>query len=174
MLTLMTAGDEDTFGESALACADALYRLARHLTGNASEAEDLVQETYARAFGASHQFAAGTNLRAWLMRILRNAFLDQRRRAKNDPTSARLGDVEPAPIDPRHDDADVDAFRRVVAEEVAAAMADLSEEHRTAILLDVEGLTETEVATVLDCSIGTVKSRLSRARAALRARLRTR
>jgi RNA polymerase sigma-70 factor (ECF subfamily) len=170
MFALMTAGD-DTFGEDALACADALYNLARHLAGNAAEAEDLVQETYARAFAASHQFSPGTNLKAWLMRILRNLFLDQRRRAKHDPTSTHLGDEEPAPPVARHDDAAVEAFRRVVAEEVATALDDLSEEHRTAILLDAEGLTEREVATVLDCSIGTVKSRLSRARAALRARL---
>ena len=171
MFTLMTAAGDDTFGEDALACADALFHLARHLAGNAAEAEDLVQETYARAFAASHQYTAGTNLKAWMMRILRNLFVDQRRRAKNDPTSTHLGDDEPPPGAVRHDDFAVEAFRRVVAEEVASAMDDLSEEHRTAILLDAEGMTEKEVATVLDCSIGTVKSRLSRARAALRARL---
>jgi RNA polymerase sigma-70 factor (ECF subfamily) len=140
-----------------LAHADALYNLARRLTGSAADAEDAVQETYARAFAASARFEPGTNLKAWLFRILRNACIDLARRRRVE----REAPVEPEPAW----DADV---RRVEAREVEAALAALPEPSRTVVLLDLEGLTEAEMASVLDCAAGTVKSRLSRARAALR------
>jgi len=161
----------------ALAYADALHNLARYLTGNESDAEDLVQETYARALRSAHQFAPGTNLKAWLFRILRNTFLSSYRRQRHNPTVGGLDTVDAqsqgaAPSDWLLGDIELDRLRKVVAEEIEAALMTLSEEARTVILLDLEGLTEVEVAEVVGCAVGTVKSRLARARATLRQKLR--
>ncbi len=163
--------------DEALAYADALHNLARYLTGNETDAEDLVQETFARAFGALHQFTPGTNLKAWLFRILRNTFLSLYRRRRHDPTVGGLDTVDAdaqgaAPPEWLLGDVDLDRLRKVVAEEIEAAMLTLAEEARTVILLDLEGLTEAEVAEVIGCPVGTVKSRLARARAALRLKLK--
>jgi RNA polymerase sigma-70 factor, ECF subfamily len=154
----------------ALTHADALYNLARWLVRNPQEAEDLVQETYARALGAAHQFEAGSNLKAWLMRILRNTYLDGQRRARPEPAEENVEELAPAG-NPAADEAQSAQIRALVADEVAAAVQALPEAWRTAILLDLEGLSEAEMAGVLGCAEGTVKSRLARARAALRERL---
>jgi len=156
---------------------DALYNLARYLTRNPADAEDLVQETYARALKAWHQFTAGTELRAWLMRILRNAWLDRHRReGRRLERSGSLDAADPEPQAGGEDtwlrgDFELEQMRRLVAGEIEEALMALSEDQRTAILLDVEGFSEAEAALVLGCAPGTVKSRLSRARAALREKL---
>jgi RNA polymerase sigma-70 factor (ECF subfamily) len=161
-------------GREALAYADALHNLARYLTGNGADAEDLLQETYARALGAATQFTPGTNLRAWLFRILRNTFISQYRRARHNPVVGGLDTVTPSAQDAAADehwllnDVDLDRLRKVVAAELEAALMSLGEDARTVILLDLEGLAEGEVAEVMGCAVGTVKSRLARARAALR------
>jgi len=155
-----------SLGEQALAHADALYNLARHLTGSASAAEDLVQETYARALGAAGGFD-GRNLKAWLFKILRNAFIDLYRRKKKHPEVHG-----PIDADLLRDDVALDPLRNVVAADIEAALATLGDDARAVILLDLEGLTELEVADVLGCAVGTVKSRLSRARMMLRRQLK--
>ncbi len=158
----------------ALGHADALFRLAFHLTRAEADAEDLVQETYARAFGAASRFTDGTNLRAWLFRILRNAYIDSYRRERANPVSGVFddeADVAPA-REPLRDDQELEHLRAVVAEDIEAALMSLSVDARTVVLLDLEGFTETELATVLGCAVGTVKSRLTRARLVLRERLR--
>ncbi len=167
----------DALGREALAYADTLYNLARYLTGNQPDAEDLVQETYARALGAAGQFTRGSNLKAWLFRILRNTFISMYRRQRNNPTVGGLDTVDPTAQGPSQehfllDDMELDRLRKVVGEEIERALMSLTEEARTVILLDLEGLTEVEVAQVLDCAVGTVKSRLSRARAVLRLKLK--
>jgi len=162
-------------GREALAYADTLHNLARYLTRNATDAEDLVQETYTRALRAASQFTPGTNLKAWLFRILRNTFISLYRRQRHDPTVGGLDTVNP-----NHDatgaewlrgDRELDRLRAVVREEIEQALMSLSEDARTVVLLDLENLSEQEIASVVGCAVGTVKSRLSRARRALRRQL---
>ena len=160
----------------ALAYADTLYNLARYLTGGAADAEDLVQETYARAFGAADQYTPGTNLKAWLFRILRNAFVSQYRRQRSSPVMGALDTVDPRVADAPaeewlRDDLELDRLRKIVAGEIEQALLTLTEDGRTVILLDLEGFSEREIAEVMGCAVGTVKSRLARARSALRHRL---
>jgi RNA polymerase sigma-70 factor (ECF subfamily) len=164
------AGPPLPLAERALGHLDELYGLARHLCGNASDAEDLVQDTYARALAGAARFEDGTNLRAWLFRILRNCFIDQARRRKivleiPDDTI----DVTPHE---QWDQAALDQLRYLTASEVARAIAALPIEFRFVVLLDVEGFSEAETADILRCAAGTVKSRLSRAKARLRAALK--
>jgi RNA polymerase sigma-70 factor (ECF subfamily) len=167
----------DSVATGALAYVDALHNLARYLTGNEADAEDLVQETYARALRAQHQFMPGSNLKAWLFRILRNTFLSRYRRQRHDPTVGGLDTVEVGTPDAGSEewllgDVELERLRKVVAEEIEAALMTLTEDARTVILLDLEGLSEVEVADVVGCPVGTVKSRLARARAALRLKLK--
>jgi RNA polymerase sigma-70 factor (ECF subfamily) len=155
--------------EQVLGHVDALYHLARYL--DAAAAEDLVQETYLRALQAEGRFAAGTNLKAWLFRILRNLFLTQVRQRRRHPT-AEPGEEDGPPEDGidgwLRSDLELERMRRLVGAEIEAALRGLSPDARTVVLLDLEGLGEAEVAQVMGCPVGTVKSRLSRARSALR------
>jgi RNA polymerase sigma-70 factor (ECF subfamily) len=162
------------FAARVLEQADALYNFARRLTHQASEAEDLVQDTFARAIQARDQFQEGTNLRAWLFRILRNAQLDALRRAQRSPL-AKLADEEREAEDDSREflrgDFEIDRLRRVVVADIENALASLSAEARSVILLDLEGFSELEIASIMSCAAGTVKSRLARARTTLRAKL---
>jgi RNA polymerase sigma-70 factor (ECF subfamily) len=157
--------------QDALAYADGLYNFARHLSHNAVEAEDLVQETYARALGAADQFKEGSSLKSWLYRILRNTYFDLYRRDQRTRTGLGLDTV----VEERGPATDEGTLprqeREVMGRELEQAMMLLTEEARVALLLDLEGFTEAEMADCLGCATGTVKSRLFRARAALRERL---
>ncbi len=162
-----------SFGAQLLPQADALYNFARYLCRDAALAEDLVQDAFARALDAQAQFAPGTNLKAWLFRILRNAFLDRRRRERKSPVELReVSDVMESTDDSRdlwlRGDIEIDRLRRLVASDIETALARLSDDARSVVLLDLEGFTETEIAKVMDTAVGTVKSRLARARAVLR------
>jgi RNA polymerase sigma-70 factor (ECF subfamily) len=162
-------------GHEALAYVDVLHNLARYLTGNRADAEDLVQETYARAIKAAAQFTPGTNLKAWLFRILRNTFISRYRRERSNPVLGGLDTVVQAVSAderPFMDDVELDHLRKIVGAELEAALMTLSDDARTVILLDLEDLSEREVAEVIGCPVGTVKSRLARARAALRVSLK--
>jgi RNA polymerase sigma-70 factor (ECF subfamily) len=164
-----------TLGQEALAYVDVLHNLASYLTAHGADAEDLVQETYARALQGAHQFTPGTNLKAWLFRILRNTFISRYRRDRNSPVVPGLDTLAStvAVEEPWFlDDVELDRLRKVVGAEIEAALMALSEDARTIVLLDLEGLTDQEMADVMGCAPGTVKSRLARARAALRRSLK--
>jgi RNA polymerase sigma-70 factor (ECF subfamily) len=158
---------DEALAREALGHVDGLYRLARYLTGRDADAEDLVQETYARAVAGATGFTPGTNLKAWLFRILRNTFISMARRRRSSPEVSGLDVTEIAASQ-----SELEHLRKIVGEEIEAALMSLSEDARTIVLLDLEELSEPEIAAVLECPVGTVKSRLARARAALRRRLR--
>lgn len=167
---------QSALARAALAQLDPLYRLARRLSDDDAAAEDLVQETFARALDGHSTFVPGTNVRAWLFRILRNLRVDAWRRAQSGPSPSRdvIDDLDVDPGAAREllrGDEELERLRGVVAEDIEAALRSLSVDARTIVLLDMEGLTHEELAEVLGCTVGTVKSRLSRARAKLRQRL---
>lgn len=165
--------DAGALGRASLAHVDAMYRLARYLTRDPGQAEDLVQETFTRALGAADQFEPGTDLRAWLLRILRNVHLERVRRERRHGTLAPVPADEGAREEPAFlGDQELNRMRGVVAQDIERALATLTEEARTLVVLQLEGLAERELAEVVGCPVGTVKSRLARARAALRDRLR--
>lgn len=160
----------------ALQHLDALYSLARWLARDPVDAEDLVQETYAKAVRAAHQFRPGTNLRAWLFQILRNTFYTQIKRRGREPAA-----TDPALLDGlARSGGEANPGRGVafstdgtVGVDLTAALSRLPEEFRTVVLLsDLEDFTMGEIAAILECPVGTVKSRLFRARALLRDSLR--
>jgi len=150
---------QDEFERIAMPHTRSLLRVARKLIADPAEAEDLVQETMLSAWRGFHQFRAGTNLRAWLFRILINTFHARARKKK--PALVPL---------PKHDRPLQSDTSGVI--EVQQALEDLPIEQRTVLLLAVvEGFTCSEIAEMLDAPIGTVMSRLSRARQAVRDRL---
>jgi RNA polymerase sigma-70 factor (ECF subfamily) len=157
----------------ALTHLDALYRTALRLSRNAQDAEDLVQETYLNAFRSLDRFEEGTNLRAWLFRILNNAFISQYRRRKRRPSSSIEDVTEYYLYDhlveggaaPRTENPEQEVLDRIGDESVLRALEDLPVEFRQVELLaDVEGFSYREIADILNIPIGTVMSRLYRAR----------
>jgi RNA polymerase sigma-70 factor (ECF subfamily) len=170
----------DPFETEALSFLDALYRTGLRMTRSEAEAEDLVQETYIRAFRFRHQFTPGTNLKAWLFRILTNTFINQYRRKAARPDTTELDDVEES-ILYRHmrdvspgsasPDPEAELIDNTLSSEVKDALEALPEKFRTTLLLDVEGFSYKEIAEVLDIPIGTVMSRLHRGRKFLQKRL---
>jgi RNA polymerase sigma-70 factor (ECF subfamily) len=164
------------FDETALVHLDALYRLALRLSHNRAEAEDLVQETCLRAFRNFHRFNPGTNCRAWLLKILRNLFLNRTRRSGRDeeayaelPESSIPG---PATISGSGGNPEDEFFQTVLHGDLDRALRSLPVVLREAVVLtDIEGLRYREVAEVVGCPIGTVMSRLARGRGLLRAAL---
>jgi len=170
----------DPFETEALSFLDALYRTALRMTRSEAEAEDLVQETYIRAFRFRQQFTPGTNLKAWLFRILTNTFINQYRRKAARPETTELDDVEES-ILYRHmrdvspgsasPDPEAELLDNTLSSEVKDALEALPEKFRTTLLLDVEGFSYKEIAEVLDIPIGTVMSRLHRGRKFLQKRL---
>ena len=150
----------------ALEHIDALYGYALTLTRDATEAEDLVQETYLRATGAANQPQPNSNLKAWLFVIMRNAWLNQLRHNQSGPRFVELetNEAEDAQGNPH-----VVYLRKLEREQVRAAIEKLPQAYREIVVLrDIEGFTYQEIAMVLDCPAGTVMSRLGRARAKLR------
>src|SRR5581483_8852581 len=164
--------DQATFADLAMEHMGSLYTAAMRMTRNAADAEDLVQETYLKAYRAFGSFQAGTNLKAWLYRILTNTFINSYRSRKRRPEQTELDDVEDLYLYRRLGGLEAAAAGRSAEEEVLdhftetdvkQAVESLPEQFRMAVLLaDVEGFSYKEIAEILDIPIGTVMSRLHR------------
>ena len=170
----------DPFEAEALSFLDALYRTALRMTRSEADAEDLVQETYIRAFRFREQFTPGTNLKAWLFRILTNTFINTYRRRQTQPEFTALDGVDEFSLYKRMSDLrtssgagnpETEFLDGLVDSEVKDALGDLPEKFRQVVLLDVEGFSYKEIAEMLDIPIGTVMSRLHRGRKFLQKRL---
>ena len=168
------ARDRVRFEEDALALADQVYRVARHLVGSREEAEDLVQETYARAFRSWRSFTPGTNLRAWLLRILTNLNIDRGRRIQRQPDQQPLeeGDyflynrleetTDGVPDEER-------VVQRLSQNDVVSALSEVPHDFRdVVVLVDIGDFTYADAAQILDIPVGTVMSRLHRGRRILK------
>jgi RNA polymerase sigma-70 factor, ECF subfamily len=168
--------DQARFTELAMEHMPGLYSAAMRMTRNAADAEDLVQETYLRAYRAFATFTEGTNLRAWLYRILTNTYINSYRAAKRRPQIADVEDVEDLYLYRRIGpgggsagrSAEDEALDSFTDDEVKAAIESLPDAFRIAVLLaDVEGFSYKEIAEITDVPIGTVMSRIHRGRRAL-------
>ena len=169
--------DKERFAELAMEHMDSLYAGALRMTRNPADAEDLVQETYLKAYRGFGGFEEGTNLKAWLFRILTNTYINRYRQQKRRPDETdladvedfylyrRLGGIDEARISKSAEDTLLELF---TDDEVKVALESLPETFRMAVLLaDVEGFAYKEIAEILDIPIGTVMSRLHRGRKAL-------
>jgi RNA polymerase sigma-70 factor (ECF subfamily) len=173
--------DQADFAEQAMRYMDQLYSHALRMTRNASDAEDLVQETYLKAYRGFGGFQEGTNLRAWLFRILTNSYINSYRKKQRRPDESDLGDVEDMFLYRRLGGAETanlsrsaedELFEHLTEAEVKDAIEALPEQYRDAVLLaDVDGFAYKEIAEILDVPIGTVMSRLHRGRKRLQQEL---
>ena len=164
------------FERDAMPYLDQLYGAAMLLTRNAHDAEDLVQETYAKAFASFHQFHEGTNLKAWLYRILNNTFISNYRKAQRRPKETDAAEVEDwqeyeaaSHTSTGLVSAEAQAIENLPDSEIREALAQLPDDRRMGVYLaDVEGFSYQEISEIMDTPIGTVMSRLHRGRRQLR------
>jgi len=179
--TVLGVADQKTFEDDAMQFAPQLYSAALRMARNPADAEDLVQETFLKAYRAYHTFEAGTNLKAWLYRILTNTYINRYRKKQRRPDEVDLGDVqdlylyrkigsaESADLSASAEDA---VLEGLVESDIKAAVESLPENFRVPVLLaDLEGFAYKEIAEILDIPIGTVMSRLHRGRKALQKEL---
>ena len=173
-----TARDRVRFEEEALELSDQVYRVARHLAGSREEAEDLMQEAYARAFRSWQQYTPGTNLRAWLLRILTNINIDRGRRQQRTPQMTsidehgdyylydKLEEAEGKPLDEER------VIEKLSQDSIVDALAHVPHDFRdVVVLVDIGEFSYADAAQILDIPIGTVMSRLHRGRRILKGEL---
>jgi RNA polymerase sigma-70 factor, ECF subfamily len=163
-----------SFEQEALVHLDVLYRVALRLTGNAADADDLVQETMLKAYRSWDQYEKGTNAKGWLLTILRNSFINEYRRRIRHPETVDVDTIEPFAVfgEVQEEDPQGAFFDRIVDDEVLRAIDNLPEAFReTLVLSDVEGMSYQEISKILGVPVGTVKSRLFRARQILQGKL---
>ncbi|MBE0642627.1 MAG: sigma-70 family RNA polymerase sigma factor [Bacteroidetes bacterium] len=165
------------FEREALPHMDALYNFALRMTSDPDEADDLLQETFLKAYRFFDKFEQGTNCKAWLFRIMKNSFINIYRRTSKEPDKVDYNDVEEfyhsiraESTDPN--DLEEQIFSNILDDDVSTALESLPEEFRTVVILcDIEGFTYEEIADFVECPIGTVRSRLHRGRKMLRVKL---
>lgn len=170
----MSDQKRQSFEEEALPHLDAVYRVALRLSGNEAQAEDLTQETMLKAYRSWAQYREGTNARAWLLTILRNTFINEYRKNRRVGPTVDITEIESFTVFHNVQDADPEKrfFDMLVDDDVIRAIDALPDEFReTLVLSDVEGLPYAEIARITEVPIGTVKSRLFRARQALQQQL---
>jgi RNA polymerase sigma-70 factor (ECF subfamily) len=177
-----TLNEEDVqrFQRDALPLLDSLYGAALRMTRNPADAEDLVQETMLRAYRSFDRFEPGTNLKAWLFRILTNAYINAYRKKQREPQKVSQDQIEDFDLYQELKDHDPDLARTpenivldsLVDSDILEAIEDLPEQFRLAVVLsDIEGFSYAEMAEIMDVPMGTVMSRLHRGRRALQKRL---
>ncbi|MCX8107129.1 MAG: sigma-70 family RNA polymerase sigma factor [Ignavibacterium album] len=160
----------EDFEREAIPHMDALYNYAIKMTGDSDDADDLVQETYLKAFRFFDKFEKGTNCKAWLFRIMKNTYINKYRKETKEPDKIDYEEVEnyyenikPSSTDTAHLEKDI--YDNLLDDELSEAINSLPEDFKTVILLcDIEGFSYEEIADFIDVPVGTVRSRLHRAR----------
>lgn len=172
-----TRRKQEDFQNEALPHSDILYNYALRTTGNQDDARDLLQETFLKAYRFWDKYEKGTNIRAWLFRIMKNSYINRYRKESKEPDKVDYGDVENFYNSIRAEYKDTNdlqekLFGNLLGDEVAKALESIPEDFRTVVILcDIEGLTYEEIAEFIDRPIGTVRSRLHRGRKLLQAQL---
>ncbi len=172
-----SSNKQEVFDKEFMPHIDAMYNFAYRLTLDEDDAKDLVQETYMKAFRFIKSFEAGTNAKAWLFRILKNSFINNYRKASKQPNKVDYQEVETYYNSDKVDanyttDLRVETVQHMIGDEITNALNSLAVDFRTVIILcDLEGFTYEEMAKILDIPIGTVRSRLHRARNLLKEKL---
>ncbi|MHB9040860.1 MAG: sigma-70 family RNA polymerase sigma factor [Melioribacteraceae bacterium] len=158
------------FEKEAIPHMDAIYNYALRMTGDEDDADDLVQETFMKAFRFFDKFEKGTNCKAWLFRIMKNSFINDYRKNTKEPNKVDYDDVQNFYENIKSDEVEtkhyeLDAFSDLLDDDISEAIEKLPEDFRTVIILnDIEGFTYEEIADFVDIPVGTVRSRLHRAR----------
>ncbi len=177
ILSRATRKKHTDFEQEALPHMDVLYNFALRTTGNQDDARDLLQETYLKAYRFWDKYEKGTNIRAWLFRIMKNSYINRYRKETKEPDKVDYGDVENFYNSIRADYTDTNdlqekLFGNLLGDEVSEALKELPEDFRTVVILcDIEGMTYEEISEFIERPIGTVRSRLHRGRKLLQAKL---
>jgi RNA polymerase sigma-70 factor (ECF subfamily) len=165
------------FEREALPHTEILYNYALRMTNNPADADDLLQETFLKAYRFWDKYEPGTNIRAWLFRIMKNSYINRYRKETKEPSTVDYAEVENFYSSIKDESADSNdlqefLYGNLLDDDVATAVADLPEDFRTVVILcDIEGLSYEEIAEFVDIPLGTVRSRLHRGRRLLREKL---